>query len=246
MEKNIKKIFEDNYKKYFDNTYFINFLNCFFNEEEYLMLRLLKGSYKSGKNPDKLFLKDDILNIIIESYSGDKLSFALNNVSIDCKNFILKRFCNENKKKFEIFTIYINYMLYRQHIDYIQYIDDINYSRYVNSSHYMIDLQYMESRKYYVYYRNNVRKIKDNFLKSNYEILSAHIYCINFNIRCFPNWSKQFILRISKRRKKDIKFDEKFQEYRNHFDNKKGILQYLNEDQYLILKKFLNEIKKEY
>ena len=89
------------------------------------------------------------------------------------------------------------------------------------------------------YFSNTIFEIKDNFLNSNFEILSAYIYYINFDERCFSGWSEKFILEISKIRKEDTNFDEKFKEYKNHFDNKEGILQYLNEYQYSILKSFL-------
>lgn len=43
-------------------------------------------------------------------------------------------------------------------------------------------------------------------------------------------------------RKEDKNFDEKFKGYQNYFNNKKGIAQYLNEDQYTIMKQCLNKI----
>ena len=90
MEKNIKKIYKDN-KKYYKKTFFINFLSCFFDKEEYFILKLLKGSYKSGKYPHKLFLKDNIPKII-ESYDDDKCSLVLNNISDSCLIEISEKF----------------------------------------------------------------------------------------------------------------------------------------------------------
>ena len=52
----------------------------------------------------------------------------------------------------------------------------------------------------------------------------------------------KFILETSKMRRKVKKFNEKFLEYRIYFDNKEGIFKYFNEDQYLKLKDYLNEI----
>ena len=240
MEINIKKIFEGNYEKYFAKTYFINFLHNFFVEEEYFLLKLLKGSYKNGKNPHIIFLKDDILNIIIESYSGDKLSLVFNNVNFHCRNIILKRFCEEDKKKFEIFTIYINYMVYKQQIYYIEYINEMQYKPYMN---YFDDMKYMKSNNYSNYYDNIIsNEIRLYFLNSYNEMISAYIYNVNFNIRCFPNWSKKFITRISNLRRNYTEFNVKFLEYRNYFDKKEGILKYLNEDQYSKLKEFLYEL----
>ena len=210
IEENIKKIFkEDKNKKYFMSFRFFKFLFTFFNKKEIFLLRLIRGTYKSGKHSYNYFLKDDILKIedimdIIKSYEDYKLFFVFRNVSCSCLNIILKKFCEEGIKKFEIFTIYMNYM---------------------STNHY--DIIY-----------NISYKIDKKFINSNYNILSAHIYCINFNIRYFQSWYEYFTMRISKIRKEDTNFNEKFQEYRNHFDNKEGILQYLNEDQYLILKEY--------
>lgn len=49
IKKNIEKIFDENVK-IFLNTCFLNFLHCFFNEEEYYMLKLLKECYFYAKN----------------------------------------------------------------------------------------------------------------------------------------------------------------------------------------------------
>ena len=101
MEINIKKIFNDK-KKYFEKSSFINFLHHFFNKEEYFLLRLFKGSYKSGYSAYKLFLKKDTLKIrdimeIIKFYKDDKLFLVFRNVSISCLNKFLKDFVVEKK-----------------------------------------------------------------------------------------------------------------------------------------------------
>ena len=245
MEKNIKKIFEDNNKKHLKNSNFIHFIHCFFNKEEYFFIRLIFGSYFYNKIDHNIILDEDIQNIII-SCKFEKLFLVLKNVNTYYLNEILKIFCDENIKKFEIFRIYMNYMQHKQHINYIKYMNDMKYKQYVNYMHFMIDMQYMNSQKYLNFYWNIKIEIENNFFNSNYEILSAHIYCINFNARCFPNWSEKFINTISNLRVKETKFNQKFEEYRNYFDNKKGILQYLNDNQYLILKEFLYEIEENY
>ena len=109
MEINIKKIFDEN-EKYFASTDFIKFLHNFFNNEEYFLLRLIFGTYKKGSNIYESLKANNRLNIIIESYDGDKLSLVFNNVCNKCLNIILKRFCEEDKKK--IRNIYNLYELY--------------------------------------------------------------------------------------------------------------------------------------
>ena len=76
-----------------------------FVEEEYFLLRLLKGSYKKGLNIYESLKANNILNIITEYYDGDKLYLVMNNISNRRFNIILERFCEEDKKKFEIFII---------------------------------------------------------------------------------------------------------------------------------------------
>ena len=210
LEKNIKEILEDN-KRYFGKSRFIQFLYNFFNKEEYLILKLIKNSYKKGKNSYTLFLEDDVMKIedimeIIKSFEDDKLFFAFRNVSISCLNEIFKRFCC-GKKKFEIFLNYMN-------------VDN---------------------------YKNNLlisSKIDIFFYKSCFEIISAYIYYLKFNINYCPKTSdEKFITKILNLRIKETKFNEKFLEYQKYFDNKEGIIQYLDDNQYLILKEFLNEME---
>ena len=99
-------------------------------------------------------------------------------------------------------------------------------------------MQFFKLDKKFRYY-NIIYEIINNFKKSNYEILSAYIYYINFNELCSFNWSEKFILEISKIRKQDINFDIKFKEFQNYFGNKKGIAKYLNNNEYSQLKSFL-------
>ena len=129
----------------------------------------------------------------------------------------------------------MNYIQHKEYINYIKYMNEMQDKKNMN---YMNDMQYMKSYRYKRNFKKLISEIKLYFLNSNYEILSAHIYCINFNIRCFPNYSEKFINTISNFRIKQTIFNKKFKEYRNHFYNKKGILKYLNEDQYLILKEY--------
>ena len=132
-------------------------------------------------------------------------------------------------------------MVYKQQINYIhQHMNDTQYKPHMN---YIDDIKYMKSKTYSNYYKNTIRhEIRDYFLNSNYEILSAFFYCINFNTCCFSKWSKKFITRISNLRRNYTEFNVKFLEYRNYFDKKEGILKYLNEDQYSKLKEFLYEL----
>ena len=101
-----------------------------------------------------------------------------------------------------------------------------NYIKYINSA---INFPYKKIFDQMLY----------NFRNSNYEIFSLHIYCIIFG---FHYRIDKFISRILKMRKIET-FNEKFKEYRNHFDNKEGILRYLNDIEYLILKNFLDMIE---
>ena len=168
LEENVKKIFDDN-KKYFVRTHFFKFLHNFFNKKEYFLLRLLKGSYKTGYNPYKFFLEDDILKIgdimeIIKYYKNDKLFFVFRNVSNKCSNIILERLCEEDNKKFEIFTIYVNYIHHKQHTYYIKYVNEMHYKPHLN---YIDDMKYMKSDKFSINYNNIIRELKDNFIYSN-------------------------------------------------------------------------------
>ena len=79
-------------------------------------------------------------------------------------------------------------------------------------------------------YKKIIIRIVYNFINSNFEIFSLHFYCIIFG---FHDRIDIFISRILEIRKIET-YNEKFKEYRNHFDNKEGILQYLNNNQYLI------------